>query len=97
MCRPATLSLITPQFAFASDYDAAEEASSILAAVKVCNLSVTEEQKRGLFATMLKIMKTPSQVDYSIRRQVETLSKLPPSDRAAMCLAIEGQAKALTQ
>jgi len=78
-----------------SDYDDAREASAIMAAVRVCNTSISEDLRRLLYAKMLKIMRTPSQVNYSIDIEIDALKTLSSSDRAAMCTAIEDRANSM--
>jgi hypothetical protein len=82
--------------AFAGDYDDAREASAIMAAVKICNTSISEDLRRALYAQMLAFMRTPSQINFSIDQEVEALNKLSPSDRTAMCMAITDRVKFLT-
>ena len=74
---------------FADDNDDSHEAAAIMAAVTVCNTSISEDLKRVLYARMLKVMQT-------LGLEVKALNELSTSDRAAMCLAIGDRAKSLT-
>ena len=88
-------STICVNLAFADDIDDAREASAVMAAVTVCNTSVSEDLKRVLYAKMQKVMRTPSQIKYEIGEEIEALNGLSPSDRTAMCLAIGDRVKSL--
>ena len=88
-------STIFINLAFAGDNDDARDASAIMAAVAVCNTSVSEDLKQVLYAKMLKVMRTPSQIKFEIGEEIEALNELSPSDRTAMCLAIGDRVKSL--
>jgi hypothetical protein len=81
---------------FADDGDDSQEAAAIMAAATVCNTPVAEDLKRVLYAKMLKVMQTPSQIKYEVGLEVKALNELSISDRTAMCLAIGDRAKSLT-
>ena len=81
---------------FADDFDDSHDAAAIMAAVTVCKTSISEDLKRVLYARMLKVMRTPSQIKYTVGQEVKALNELTTSDRTAMCLAIGDRAKSLT-
>jgi parvulin-like peptidyl-prolyl isomerase len=87
---------ISTRIAFADDNDDARDAAAVMAAVTVCNTSISEDLKRVLYAKMLKVMRTPSQINYTIGQEVQALNELSTSDRTAMCLALGDRAKSLT-
>lgn len=91
----AVLIITTIETAFADDYDDAQEAAGIMAAAKICNTVVSDDLRRSLYLKMLTVMKEPSRVNFAIDQEIELLSKLSPSDRTAMCLAIGDQVRSL--
>ena|ERR1700733_4742455 len=87
---------ISTSIAFADDSDEARNAAAIMAAVTVCNTSISEDLKRVLYGKMLKVMQTPSLINYTIGQEVQALNELSTSDRTAMCLALRDRAQSLT-
>jgi hypothetical protein len=77
------------------DFNEAEDASAIMVAITVCKTSVSEELKRVLYAKMLSVMRTPSQINWKINQEIEAITTLPASDRTAMCMAIGDRVKEL--
>lgn len=65
-----------------------------MAAVNVCKANITQENKKVLYAKMLRSYETPSQVAYSVGVEVSALNKMPAADREAMCTAINDRIKA---
>jgi hypothetical protein len=80
--------LALPEAATAGDYDEASLAASILAAADTCKITIGEAQKKSLYASLLSVWKSPSQVQYEIGRERDALKSLSASDRATMCQAI---------
>jgi hypothetical protein len=84
----AVLLVLAPGGARATDYEDAQSALGIMAAVRVCGTTVPDTAKRSLYGDILKSLRTPSVVEYALDQEVEALNKLSPSDRTAMCEAI---------
>lgn len=89
----ALLALLPINAASADDYSEANKSSAFMAAITVCKASISQERKRVLYASILRIYETPSQVNFMISQEVSALNKMPTQDRDAMCSAINDRIK----
>lgn len=89
----ATILALTGDHAFADDDGDAREASAIIASVTVCYTPISEDLKRILYMKMLKVMRTPSKIQFEIGQEIQAIKELSSSDQAAMCMAIADRVK----
>lgn len=80
--------------AHAASFEDASRATAFMAAASVCKSEVSPEKRRDMYADILRVYNTPSQVKYMIDQEVGTLRGMPPSERDAMCAALADQIKA---